>query len=302
MTSMWLGLAFLSALTLGLYDVAKKSSLVDNAVLPVLFLSTLFSTLFFAPVIIASLTGADLFEGTLLAIPQAGWRFHLHAALKGAIVASTWTFGYYGMKHLPLTIVGPINATRPVLVLLGSILIFGERLNAFQWAGVSIALASFYLLSRSSRKESINFGRDRWVWCMIAAMFTGVVSALYDKYLMGMYDAVAVQSWSNLYITIIMGAVTLLFWWPKRHADRFEWRWSILLISLFITVADFTYFTSLGTEGSMLSIVSLVRRSSVIVSFICGALLFKEKNLRGKAVDLSLLLVGLVFLLLGSMN
>jgi len=38
-------------------------------------------------------------------------------------------FGYIGIKHLPITIVGPVNATRPVLVLVGALAIFCERLN-----------------------------------------------------------------------------------------------------------------------------------------------------------------------------
>ena len=40
---MWLLLAFLSAALLGFYDAFKKQSLKDNAVLPVLFLNTVFS-------------------------------------------------------------------------------------------------------------------------------------------------------------------------------------------------------------------------------------------------------------------
>jgi transporter family protein len=50
----------------------------------------------------------------------------------------------------------------------------------------------------------------------------------------------------------------------------------------------------------MISIVSLVRRGSVIVSFICGALIFKERNLRAKALDLVLLLLGMIFIWIGT--
>ena len=51
---MWLLLAFLSAALLGFYDVFKKQSLKDNAVIPVLFLNTLFSSLIFLPFIVLS--------------------------------------------------------------------------------------------------------------------------------------------------------------------------------------------------------------------------------------------------------
>ena len=63
---------------------------------------------------------------------------HKYIVLKAFIVLTSWVLGYFGMKHLPLTIVGPINATRPVMVLVGALLFFGERLNLWQWAGVML--------------------------------------------------------------------------------------------------------------------------------------------------------------------
>ena len=52
---MWLTLAFTSAALLGFYDAAKKKALTDNAVLPVLLLNTLFSTLIFLPAILSAI-------------------------------------------------------------------------------------------------------------------------------------------------------------------------------------------------------------------------------------------------------
>ena len=54
---MWIILAFLSAALLGFYDVFKKESLKQNAVIPVLLLNTLFSSLIFLPFIILSSQG-----------------------------------------------------------------------------------------------------------------------------------------------------------------------------------------------------------------------------------------------------
>jgi transporter family protein len=146
---MWLYLAFLSALLLGFYDVAKKRSLAGNAVLPVLWINSVLGALLFMPFIVASLTGAHLFEGTMLDIPCGTLRDHLMIVLKACIVLGSWMCGYFGLKHLPLTIVGPINATRPVIVLVGAMLILGERLNACQWIGVLISLSSIFLMSRA---------------------------------------------------------------------------------------------------------------------------------------------------------
>ena len=299
--TMWLLLAFLSATLLGFYDVFKKQSLKDNAVLPVLFLNTLFSSLIFLPFILVSAFEPDILGGTIFNVPVAGWEQHKYIIIKSFIVLSSWIFGYFGMKHLPITIVGPINATRPVMVLVGAMLVFGERLNLYQWIGVMLAVASFFMLSRSGKKEGIDFKHNKWILFIVLAAVMGAISGLYDKFLMKQLNPMLVQSWYNVYQLFIMGTIVFLLWWPKRKSTTpFRWDWTIILISVFLSAADFVYFYALSYDDSMISIVSMVRRGSVIVSFIFGALFFREKNLKSKAIDLILVLIGMIFLYLGS--
>lgn len=299
---MWLLLAFCSAALLGFYDVFKKKSLSNNAVLPVLALNTLFSSLIFLPFILLSHFAPQTLQGSLFYVPElGGWEVHKFILLKSFIVLSSWTFGYFGMKHLPLTIVGPINATRPVMTLVGAMLIFGERLNLYQWIGVLMAIISFFMLSRSGKKEGIDFKHDRWIWFVVLAAVLGAISGLYDKFLMGRFNNMQVQAWYNIYQLFLMGGVLMFLWWPKRKTSTpFRWDWCIILISVFLSAADFVYFYALSMEDSMISIVSIVRRGSVIVSFLFGAMLFHEKNLKSKVIDLILVLIGMFFLYLGS--
>ena len=296
----WLALAFLSASLLGLYDVSKKQALRGNAVIPVLFLNTLISSCLFLPFILLSAT-TEVLDGTMVYVPTCGWEVHKWIILKSFIVLGSWLFGYFGMKHLPITIVGPINATRPVMVLLGALLIFGERLNVYQWIGVLLAIASVMLLSRSGKKEGIDFRHNRWIYCVALASLLGAVSALYDKFLMRQFDSMVVQSWFTLYQCLIMGVVLLVLWYPKRkQSTPFHWSWAIPFISLFLCLADFAYFTALEQTDSLIAVVSMVRRGSVLVSFFCGALLFREKNLKSKVFDLLLVLLGMLFLYWGT--
>lgn len=299
---MWLLLAFCSAALLGFYDVFKKKSLSNNAVLPVLALNTLFSSIIFIPFILLSHFAPQMLQDSIFYVPDSGgWEVHKFILLKSFIVLSSWAFGYFGMKHLPLTIVGPINATRPVMTLVGAMLIFGERLNLYQWIGVFMAVISFFMLSRSGKKEGIDFKHDRWIWFVVLAAVLGAVSGLYDKYLMGRFNNMQVQAWYNIYQLFMMGGVLMFSWWPKRKTSTpFRWDWCIILISVFLSAADFVYFYALSMEDSMISIVSMVRRGSVVVSFLFGAMMFHEKNLKSKAIDLLLVLIGMFFLYLGS--
>ena len=304
---MWLILAFLSATLLGFYDSFKKESLRDNAVIPVLFLNTLFASMIFLPFIILSYN-TTMLDGSIFHVASGGWDEHKYIIGKSIIVLSSWIFGYFGMKHLPLTIVGPINATRPVMVLVGALLVFGERLNVYQWIGVALAVASFFMLSRSGKKEGIDFKHDKWIYFIVLAAVLGAVSGLYDKYLMAPRESggvglnsMLVQSWYNIYQCFMMLIMLLVIWYPKRKASTaFHWHWGIILISVFLSAADFVYFYALSFPDAMISIVSMVRRGSVIVSFLFGAMLLHEKNLKSKLVDLMLVLLGMVFLYIGS--
>ena len=225
----------------------------------------------------------SMLDDSIFHVGSGGWEMHKYIVLKAILVLSSWILGYFGMKNLPLTIVGPINATRPVLVLVGALLVFGERLNGWQWAGVLMAVLSYFLLRKSGKKEGIDFRHDKWIYMTIGAAVLGAVSGLYDKFLMAPVEQGVVM------------------WWPKHHQTTpFHWSWAIIGVSIFLSAADFMYFYSLSIPDAMISVVSMVRRGSVVVSFMFGVLLFHEKNLRAKALDLALMLLGLLFLYIGS--
>jgi len=291
---MWVLLATVSALCLGFYDVMKKLSLDRNNVLGVLFLNTLFSALLMAPVIAAGIWHGNWGLGNTL-------QGHGFILLKSVIVLSSWGLGYASIKHLPLTIAGPVNASRPVLVLVGALLIFGERLNGWQWAGVLLGFWSLFFISKVGGKEGFSLRSSRWVWMAIGATALGAVSALYDKFLMKRFEPLEVQAWYSLYQLVIMGVTLYMMMRVRPGSTPLRWRWTIPLISVFLTVADLAYFYSLSLEGSMIAVVSMIRRGSVIVSFFYGFLVLHEQNIKLKLFDLTILLIGLTFLVVGSM-
>jgi transporter family protein len=297
---MWVLLSFLSAFLLGCYDICKKKSLDGNAVIPVLFMNMLISGFIFLPFILLSYT-TGMLDGTMLYVPHVSLKMHGLVMVKSFIVLSSWIAGYASVKNLPLTITGPIKATQPIITLIGALLIFGERLNLYQWTGVLLSVISFYMLSASGKKEGIRFSHNKWIFYAVLSVITGAVSGLYDNYLMGFSDIMTVQVWSGIYQLLIMIPVLLFVWYPGRKTTTpYKWKWSILFVSLFLAVADWVYFYALGLPDAMISIVSMIRRSSVLVTFMAGAIFFHEKNLKNKAIDLFLVLLGMIFLYLGT--
>lgn len=303
---MWIAFALLSALLLGFYDVSKKISLKDNAIIPVLFLNTLFCSLLFVPFI--ALSGNAIGSDAFLYVPQTSLHEQVFIMLKAVIVLSSWILGYKAIKHLPLTIVGPINATRPVMVLMGALLLYGERLNLWQWAGVALSIVSFFMLSRSGRKEGIRFSHNKWIAFLIAAAVLGACSGLYDRLILAPVSEgglglhrMTVQVYYNFYQCILMFVAMLTMWLPKRRSSTpLKWHWAIPVISIFLSAADLAYFYALTKPDAMISVVSMIRRGSVVVSFCIGAIFLHEKNLRSKLPDVILILLSMLMLYLGS--
>ena len=311
---MWAVLAVLSAIFLGLYDAAKKQALRKNGVLAVLLVATALSTLFVSP---------------WLRFGPAG--DHLRLALKAVLVTASWVSGMVALKLLPLTTVSTFKGSRPVFVVLFSVILYGETLSWQQWVGVAVVLIALFLLGHTSREDApVHVRKAGFIW-MAVSILTGVASALYDKHIMQGMAPLFVQSWTNLYITgllalcmLVQSAPAGLRYAHPSHASRrgplpftrpraatvppeqtppakrqqFQWDWWIVAVAVLITAADALYFFSLKQPGALLSVISVIRRASVIITFLCGAIFFKEGNLKAKSFNLLLMAAGVAMLLI----
>ena len=296
----WVIASLVSAFFLGLYDLSKKHALRDNAVLPVLFLGTVCGALVWGVLLLAARLMPGELPPSISPAPMDAAQ-HGMIFLKSIIVAASWTFTYFGIKHLPLSLSSPIRATGPLWTLLGALLVLGERPSAMENAGILMTLASFYGLSVAGRGEGVHFHRDKWVGCMIAGTLCGAVSGLYDKHLLGTVglSAAQVQAWFTLYLPLVLAPLALGWWrrwWPRRE---FHWRWSIPLIAVFLLLADYVYFDALTDPQALISVVSSLRRASTLVAFAGGIWWFREARGAAKLPAVLGILCGIVLTLAG---
>lgn len=289
---MWLYLALASAILLGLYDVAKKQSLRRNGVFEILLATTAFATVLMGLIVLVR--NPSDFAGS--------FRDHGFIVLKAVLVTASWVTGMSALKLLPITLVSAFKSCRPILVVLFAILFFGERLNAWKWgAFVLMAIAIFLLSVPGKAEKEANPARREGYLYLVLSVLTGVASALFDKYILQKENLAPmfVQFWANFYITALL-LVCVVVARRRGPSQPFRWDWVLVLIAVLITAADYLYFAALSLDGTPLSMVSLVRRSSVIVTFVVGALFFKEKRLARKSVALFVMLVAMVLIFVGS--
>lgn len=301
----WIVASLVSACFLGLYELSTKHAVRDNAVLPVLFLCNLCSALLWGGAMVAQRVGGAVAWPDLFVVDPLTAHQHLLLFAKSALVASSWLCVYFAVKHLPVSLASPVRATGPMWTLVGALFVLGERPSTLEIVGIATTLLSFIGLSLAGQREGIHFHRNGWIGWLIAGTVLSAGSALYDKFLLGAgaggggFRTATVQAWFSIYLALIFFPLVVgwkLRWWPR---NTFQWRWSVIAISLTLLVADFIYFSALREPGAMISIVSSLRRGSTVVAFLGGLWLFGEVANRQKILATVGVLVGIVLTLAG---
>ena len=294
----WFTLSLLSAGFLGFYEIAKKVSVRNNAVPPVLYFNVLTSALIWLPFVILSRTGSQSIPYEMLRVDALSWIMHGQLFFKAIIAGTSWIFASFALKHLPMSIAAPIRASSPLWTILIATIMMHERPAPMQWLGVAIILMSFWAFSLVGRREGIHFHRDRWVGFMLLATLLGSFSALYDKFLLQNEDMrpSTVQAWFSIYLVVFMTPLMLHWWLRRRKLERFQWRWAIPMIAILLLISDFLYFSAIADKQAMISLISPLRRTSVVIAFVAGVLMYQEKNWRAKGVCIATLLVGVYVL------
>jgi transporter family protein len=299
---MWIILGIFSAAFLGFHEIFKKAALNHNAVLPVLLMGSAAGALIFIPFIIVSRLFPEFSSSHGVYIPASGFSAHMMFLLKSVIVSIAWLFGYFSVKHLPVTLLAPLNSSGPIWTMLGAIIIYGERMNALQWTGVAISLGFFYAISFGGNVRGMEKKDNRWIFFAFLSIIFNSISALLDKYLVLQYNRIAMQAWFSIYTTLIFLLILVAVWYPaQKRTTHFNWRWSIPLIGLFLVVADFFYFKALSYDHSLVSVLIIIRRASAVLVFAAGAFYFKETSLRRRGIVLAGILIGVAFVVIGSL-
>lgn len=283
-----------SAVFLAFYDLAKKASVRENAVLPVLLISTAFGSLAFVLGSVLSGRGESLLTGFSSCVLTLGF-------IKGLIVASSWIFTFTALRTLPITIATPIRSSSPVLVFLFAMLLYGEVPSFVRAIGMALVFIGYLTFSWAGKHEGIDFLRNRAVWCAFVGMVLSAFSALWDKYVFQVraLPVLSTQLVFQLSLVFIYAAILLVsrtgrFSLTAGH--RFEWRRTIPLVGIFLAASDYLMFTGLAIPGAPVSVSSLVRRFSVVITFVLGALFFRERNLKRKSIALAFVLAGLALI------
>jgi len=302
----WLWLSLASSLLLGLYEVSRKAALSTSAPLLVLLSANLGALVSLGLALLVS-RNMDLARHTEFYLVPLNSAQHGAVLIKSLLVSTSWMMSYSAVKHLPITVAGPLRAVAPAFTVLGALFWFHEAPSLVQWSGIAIIFAGYFGFARLGRSEGISYTKSPYVILLVAGTIVGAMSGLLDKHLLQRVhlQPTTLQFWFVVDTALIQVLLQLMLMAkrsePSKRFDLGAWKVSWLgpLAGALLVVADQFYFRALAQQGAMVSVVSMVRRSSVLVSFSVGAWLFREQLIQKKALALLVVLTGLLVLITG---
>jgi transporter family protein len=287
---MWTCWILASAVFLAFYDLAKKASVRDNAVLPVLLFATLAGS-----IVYISILGSvgEIYDALNVSVIS----FFL-ILIKSIIVSTSWILTYCALRTLPITIATPIRASAPAIVFIVAFFLYGEQPTIIQGLGILLVFFGYWSFSKAGKFEGIDFIRSRAVWLAIGGMCMSAVSSIWDKFILQRcaIPVETVQFWFQIDLVAIYALLLAGQYVFRLHRCKFVWRWTIPATGILLTAADWLYFHGLAIPDVPISIGSLLRRFSVVITFLLGALVFKERNLKRKGIALAAILTGIILL------
>lgn len=292
----WIALGLLAGLVLGTYDFLTKLALKEKTVLEVVFWCSVLGAALWLPLLYAPAQWSGTLRTLGLAPQPLDTAQQLALLPKSTMMVVTWILSYYSVKFLPLSISAGVRASGPLWTALGAVLLLSESLNWWQWLGLAVSMGSYYLFSLIGKKEGIHFSRNHWVLCMLAATLLSSANALYDKHILAtlQMDLAAVQAYS----AVQRGAIALLLLpWVLRDLEVLSLlrrNWAVPAIAFAYVLAEYIYLAAVQQEGALISVISVLRRTNLVMVFALSTLFFRENYIWRKTLAIAGVLLGIV--------
>lgn len=276
---LWIGLVVFYGLAKGARDGLKKKATQQSGVIEVLFFHTALAFLMTIP-----------FSHSVFGMPSI---YHLWIFIKSFVIFLAWIFTFSSIKKMPVSFYGIMDSARMIFSTLIALMFLGESMTWPKGVGLLLVLSGIIIVNLG------NHGADekvkaKFLVLSILSCLLNSISGVMDKKLlsMGEIDSSQLQFWFMLYLTVLYGAYILARRIPISIKTVKTNYWIVLLSALLI-IADRALFIANEDPESQVTVMTLIKQSSVIVTVLTGKLFFKEKQFLKRSICAVIVVAGI---------
>jgi len=280
----WVWLTCLYGFIKAVREVIKKKTLEQSSIAEVLFFYSFLGFIFTLPT-----CDRTVFDVTA---PQLGI-----ILIKSFAVFVAWILSFIALKNVPVSFCGVMDMSRIIFSTLLAITVLGEKMTLPNIIGFFVVLAGILLLNlkKGTKGESTNI---KFAFILLVSCFFNACSGTIDRIIMQDMSSSQVQFWYMLFISVLY-----LIFMLCSQKGRVNWKglktnWWIPILSLIFIIGDKAIFIANAYPECRVSVMTLIKQSSVFVVVLLGKLLYKDKNIWYKLFCATVVLAGIAISLL----
>ncbi len=277
---LWIPLVLFYGLAKGARDALKKQALTKSSVIEVLFYHALIALVVLIP-----------FSHNLLAVSFVD---HLWIFLKSFVIFVGWIFAFTSIKHMPVSLYGVIDTARVVFSIVLALIFLGEVMTIPKAAGLLLVILGIVLVNFGNKDDGKAIKMKYLVIALLSCLLNAI-SGLLDKMLLskGTLDSSQLQFFYMLYMTALYG-VYIIFKREKIKLSTIKNNYWIAILSVLFVIADRALFIANEDPESQITVMTLIKQSSVLVTVLCGKMFFKEKHILKRTVCAMVVFAGII--------
>lgn len=281
---MWIIYIIIYSILKGARDLIKKKALQRSSATEVLVLYTCAAFLLTIP------DAPGAFRADFSAMPLV--------VLKAAILFAAYLCAFHAIKALPISLYGVVDLSRMMFSILLGVVFLQEVMGPWQVVGMLLVAAGILLLKVPAKNSTPQqTAKKTFVFLTFFQSFLNACSGVLDKVITRTMSPGQLQFWFMLFLAgfyVIYAVITKVkINWKTAFSNYWIWIMAVIYI-----IADKFLFMANGIEESQVVLMTLLKRSGVMVTILGGKLFFGEKRVGYKLLCAAIVLCGIMLAML----
>lgn len=215
--------------------------------------------------------------------------------IKSLVVFIAWKLSFKALSKMSVSRYGVINMSRILFTTILGIVVLHEVLRLNQIVGMAIICIGLVLVNMLKRdgKKSAN----KYIGILLIGCLLQSIAGLLDKVISTNVEPNILQWWFLFFLVIINWAYINIRNVKINYKASFKNIW-VYAYSILFVIGDRFLFMANSIDGSEISIISLLKQVSIIVTVLVGGKIFHEKHLKAKFLCSLLIILGIIIITL----